>query len=452
MLTEVRMADWAKQIATQKFTHAPQHVGRLITCDGPLISATGFPYPIGTQAKIAVSDIGAADTHMLAEVIGFRSDYTILTRLLGPQRIGIGAQVIAQSAKAGAVCGDALLGRVIDALGNPLDGLPRIMTHQRWPLKGRPVPALARDRVRQPFDCGVRAINALLTLGVGQRAAIMAGSGVGKSVLLGQILAGADADRIVVGLIGERGREISDFLETKLPPAVRAKSVVVATPADEPALLRVRAAEQATAIAEAFRSEGHHVLLLIDSLTRVAHAQREIGLALGEPPAMKAYPPSVFSLIPNLVERAGNDTQSGGAITALYTVLADGDDVQDPVVDAARAIVDGHIILSRSMAEAQVYPAIDVGRSISRVMADLVPREQANSAAAYRQLWANYAENHDLVLMGAWKAGSDPVLDAAIAARPAMLNFLRQSPDEIVSMADSQAQLIADYGAIGELV
>jgi flagellum-specific ATP synthase len=274
------------------------------------------------------------------------------------------------------------------------------------------------------------------------------GTVVGKSVLLGQILAGAAADRIVIGLIGERGREISDFLETKLPPAVRAKSVVVATPADEPALLRVRAAERATAIAEAFRAEGHHVLLLIDSLTRVAHAQREIGLALGEPPALKAYPPSVFSLIPKLVERAGNDAHSGGAITALYTVLADGDDVQDPVVDAVRAIVDGHIILSRSLAEAQVYPAIDIGQSISRVMPDIAATAQMQAAATYRSLWSSYAENRDLVLMGAWKAGADPMLDAAIAARPAMLNFLRQSPDMIVDMAHSTAQLAADYGEL----
>ena len=292
-----------------------------------------------------------------------------------------------------------------------------------------------------PFDIGVRAVNALLTASVGQRIAIVAGSGVGKSVLMGQMIAGADADMIVVGLIGERSREVSDFLATKLPPDVRSKAVVVAVPADHAPLLRLRAAMRATAIAEDFRARGLKVLLLIDSLTRVAHAQREIGLSLGEPPTVKGYPPSALGLIPRLVERAGADARTGGSITALYTVLADGDDTDDPIVDAARAIVDGHIILSRSLAEQSVYPAIDVGRSLSRVMADIVTPAHAAAAASFRRLWSVFEENRDLILMGAYAAGGDPMIDEAIVRRPELLDFLKQTPKERIGFDESVAAL-----------
>ena len=446
-------------VQLQKFDHVmaqlaqpilPRHTGRLVASDGILLEASGFPYPIGMQAQISAQ--GSDPT--LVELIGFRGARAQLARLSGPHTLTIGAAVIPRHCTSDVACGDAFLGRFIGALGQPLDEHPLPAVHDSWPLAGTPLPPLSRASVSQPFDCGVRAINALLTLGVGQRAAIIAGSGVGKSVLMGQILAGAIAphasaqgsvDRIVIGLIGERGREIRDFLDKCLPPDVRSKTVVVASPADEPALLRLRAAHRATAIAEHFRSQGHHVLLLIDSLTRVAHAQREIGLALGEPPAMKAYPPSVFAAIPALVERAGCDANSGGAITALYTVLADGDDVQDPVVDAVRAIVDGHIVLSRTLAEAQVYPAIDIGQSISRVMHDIVSDAHASSAAQFRAAWSCYAENRDLVLMGAWQAGVDATLDAAISARPAMLDFMRQSPKDISALADSVSELQRNF-------
>ena len=294
----------------------------------------------------------------------------------------------------------------------------------------------------QAFDTGVRAVNALLTAGVGQRVAIVAGSGVGKSVLMGQMIAGADADVIVVGLIGERSREVSDVLATKLPPEVRRKSVVVAVPADHAPLLRLRAAMRATAIAEDFRARGLKVLLLVDSLTRVAHAQREIGLSLGEPPTVKGYPPSALGLIPKLVERAGADALSGGSITALYTVLADGDDTDDPIVDSARAIVDGHIILSRPLAEQGVYPAIDIGKSLSRVMADIVTPEHARAAAGFRRLWSAFEENRDLILMGAYAPGNDPLIDEAIVRRPELLDFLTQPQLERASHDASIAALI----------
>ena len=293
----------------------------------------------------------------------------------------------------------------------------------------------------------MRGVNAMLTAGVGQRIAIAAGSGVGKSVLMGQMIQGANADVIVVGLIGERSREVADFLATKLVPGVREKSVVVAVPADHPPVLRLRAAMRATAIAEYFRDQGKRVLLLIDSLTRCAHAQRELGLSLGEPPTMKGYPPSALSMIPRLIERAGADAHSGGSITALYTVLADGDDSDDPIVDTARAIVDGHIILSRSLAEQGVYPAIDIGKSLSRVMADIVDDEHADAAAMLRRLWSVYEENRDLILMGAYRAGSDPVIDEAIARRAEILEFLKQKPAIRIDLPHASAELIERFGA-----
>jgi flagellum-specific ATP synthase len=266
-------------------------------------------------------------------------------------------------------------------------------------------------------------------------------------VLMGQMLAGAKADVIVVGLVGERSREVSDFLATKVTGAVRAKTAVVAVPADHPPILRLRAAMRATAIAEYFRAQGKRVLLLIDSLTRVAHAQREIGLSLGEPPTMKGYPPSALGLIPRLCERAGADATTGGSITALYTVLADGDDSADPIVDTARAIVDGHIVLSRSLGEQGVYPAIDVAKSLSRVMSDLVGPEHAVAARTLRRLWSTYEENRDLILMGAYKQGSDMSVDAAIAHLSVIHDFIRQGQEELVDLNRSVTELVHNFGA-----
>jgi flagellum-specific ATP synthase len=421
----------------------PRKIGRLAAYDGLMLEATGFDRPVGSGARVITADGRAAR----AEVVGFRGQRTLLMALDGDAAHANGARVEPDAAGGSADVGMALLGRVIDAMGEPLDGLGSIATAERWPLAGRPGNPLDRARVMEPFDIGVRAVNALLTAGVGQRIAIVAGSGVGKSVLMGQMIAGAEADVVVVGLIGERSREVSDFLATKLSGAVRAKSVVVAVPADHAPLLRLRAAMRATAIAEYFRARGLRVLLLLDSLTRVAHAQREIGLSLGEPPTVKGYPPSALGLIPRLVERAGADSRTGGSITALYTVLADGDDTDDPIVDAARAIVDGHILLSRSIAEQGVYPAIDVGRSLSRVMADIVTPEHAAGALGLRRLWSAFEENRDLILMGAYSPGTDPVIDEAIMRRPEILAFLKQGSTERVDFDSSVAALIEAFGA-----
>ncbi len=421
----------------------PRRIGKLAAYDGLMLEATGFNQPIGSAARVIDADGNAAR----AEVVGFRGDHTLLMALDHDAPHTAGARVEPDGLGGSVTVGPELLGRVMDALGNPLDGLGPITAGHRWPLAGRMSNPLDRGRVTEPFDMGVRAINALLTAGVGQRIAICAGSGVGKSVLMGQMIAGAEADVIVVGLVGERSREVTDFLATKLTGAVRAKSVVVAVPADHPPVLRLRAAMRATAIAEYYREAGLRVLLLIDSLTRVAHAQREIGLSLGEPPTMKGYPPSALGLIPRIVERAGADRRTGGSITALYTVLADGDDTDDPIVDTARAIVDGHIILSRSLAEQGVFPAIDVGKSLSRVMSDVVAPDHQRGAAAFRRLWAVYEENRDLILMGAYREGSDPVIDEAIRRRGDVLAFLKQDQKERIDLHDSSTQLAQGFGA-----
>ncbi|HEX4739496.1 MAG TPA: FliI/YscN family ATPase [Allosphingosinicella sp.] len=426
----------------QPSERGPRKVGRLAAYDGLMMEATGLASPVGCGARVIAADGRAAR----AEVVGFRGNRTLLMALDGDAAHASGARVEPDTAGGSVDVGPGLLGRVIDAMGAPLDGLGAITTAEHWPLAGRPGNPLDRARVTEPFDIGVRAVNALLTAGVGQRLAIVAGSGVGKSVLMGQMIAGAEADVIVVGLIGERSREVSDFLATKLAGPARRKSVVVAVPADHAPLLRLRAAMRATAIAEYFRARGQKVLLLIDSLTRVAHAQREIGLSLGEPPTVKGYPPSALGLIPRLVERAGADSRTGGSITALYTVLADGDDTDDPIVDAARAIADGHILLSRAIAEQGIYPAIDVGRSLSRVMADIVAPDHAAAAQALRRLWSAFEENRDLILMGAYSPGSDSVIDEAIVRRPDILEFLRQAPNARVGFDAARAALIEAFG------
>lgn len=423
--------------------NAPRHVGRLVSHDAGMLEVTGFRRPIGAGARITAVD----GTVARAEVVGFRGDRTILVPLDSDAPLENGARVEPDSQANMVQVGDGLIGRVIDAMGQPLDRKGPIIAGGTWPLNGVKGNVLDRGRVTEPFDLGVRAVNALLTAGRGQRIAIIAGSGVGKSVLMGQMIAGAEADIVVAGLIGERGREVADFLETKMAGGMMRKSVVVAVPADHPPVLRLRAAARATAIAEYFRARGKKVLLLIDSLTRCAHAQREIGLALGEPPAMKGYPPSALALIPKLVERAGVDVRTGGSITALYTVLADGDDTDDPIVDAARAIVDGHFVLSRHLSEQAIFPAVDIGKSLSRVMADVTDEEHLAAAAAYRRLWAAYEENRDLILMGAYRPGNDPVIDEAVARRQELLDFLRQDQKSHIDLDSSVAALVAEFGA-----
>ena len=422
---------------------APRKLGKVTASEGLMLEVSGLPLAVGSGVSIDLARGGA----MAGEVVGFRDNRCLVLPFSSDARLATGAAVRPKADTNDVAVGESLLGRIIDANGDPLDGGAAVSAAVHWPLNGKPANPLTRGRVTRSFDVGVRAINALLTIGEGQRVAIVAGSGVGKSVLMGQMMAGADCDVIVIGLIGERSREVSDFVETRLPPAVRRKAVLVAVPGDHAPVLRLRAARRATAIAEAFRAEGRRVLLLIDSLTRVAHAQREIGLALGEPPTMKGYPPSVFGLIPALVERAGVDRITGGSITAFYTVLADGGDIDDPVVDTARAIVDGHIILARSMAEQGVFPAIDLSRSLSRTMADCASPEHRSAATRFRRLWSLYEENRDLMLMGAYVPGNDAEIDEAIARHPEQRAFIGQAAEAMVPLASSIHELQQGFSA-----
>jgi flagellum-specific ATP synthase len=433
--------DYLDSLSAADFAPKPKVSGRLASFDGLLMEAVGLQLPVGTVCQVGLKGAGVE-----AEVIGFRNGRTLLMNLGGPAPLLPQAPVRPIGAPGEAEVGNALLGRVIDGAGKPIDGLGPVRGAGRWPIAGKLQSPLDRGRVLEPMDVGVRAINGLLTIGQGQRIGIMAGSGVGKSVLLGMIVRAAEADVIVIGLIGERSREVADFLETKIAGAARARSVVVAVPANHSPVLRIRGALRTHAIAEAFRAEGKKVLLIMDSLTRVAHAGREIGLALGEPASARGYPPSAIAMLPNLIERAGTDVHSGGSITAIYTVLADGDDGNDPVVDSARSILDGHIVLSRQLAERGVYPAIDLGPSVSRVMTDIAERPHVMAARVLRRHLATYEENRDLVLMGAYRSGADPAIDAAIAYHPAVMEYIKQDPDETVGLEDSVTELVGVFG------
>ena len=433
--------DYLESLGLPDFTPSPKISGRLASFDGLLMEAVGLTLPVGTVCQVGTRGAGVE-----AEVIGFRNGRTLLMNLGGPAPLLPQMPVRPLGPPGEAEVGAALLGRVVDGAGKPIDGLGPIRGADHWPLQGKLQSPLDRGRVLQPLDVGVRAINGLLTVGQGQRIGIMAGSGVGKSVLLGMIVRAAEADVIVIGLIGERSREVADFLETKVAGEARQRAVVVAVPANHSPVLRIRGALRTHAIAEAFRAQGKKVLLIMDSLTRVAHAGREIGLALGEPASARGYPPSAIAMLPNLIERAGTDVASGGSITAIYTVLADGDDGNDPVVDSARSILDGHIVLSRALAEHGVYPAIDIGPSVSRVMTDIVGKPHQKAARVLRRHLATYEENRDLVLMGAYRAGTDPAIDAAIACHPAVMEYIKQDPDEIVSLADAVMELTGVFG------
>ena len=337
--------------------------------------------------------------------------------------------------------GYELLGRVLDGAGSPLDNLGPLNTAHSAALKSRLINPLHRAPITDILDVGIRAINSILTIGRGQRMGLFAGSGLGKSVLLGMMARYTGADVIVVGLIGERGREVKEFIEQILGNEGLARSVVVAAPADTPPLMRLQGAAYATTIAEYFRDQGKHVLLLMDSLTRYAMAQREIALAVGEPPATKGYPPSVFAKLPQLVERAGNSLPGGGSITAFYTVLTEGDDQQDPIADSARAILDGHIVLDRGLADSGHYPAIDIEKSISRVMTNITSPEHQKSARKLKQLVSRYQQSRDLISVGAYTAGSDPVLDEAIRYHTKIEQFLQQGIHERSRITESLGQL-----------
>ncbi len=416
---------------------SPRRFGRISACDGGLVEISGLAMPIGGLCRI---DDGKGAT-LTAEVIGFRNGRTMAMMLGDSVLLRPGVPVRPEGRPGMLPVGEAFLGRAVDGLGRPIDGGGPVRTLAEWPAGGKRTGALDRASVREPFDTGIRAINALTTCGVGQRIGIMAGSGVGKSVLIDMIAHGAAADVVIVGLIGERAREVSDFVARHMRGEAAARTVVVAVPADHAANLRLRGALLATSLAEHFRAQGLRVLLIQDSLTRIAHAAREIGVLLGEPGAARGYPPSALSTITKLVERAGNSAESGGSITAIYTVLADGDDQNDPVVDTARSILDGHIVLSRELAQRGQYPAIDVGASLSRVMNDVVSPQQSALARRLRALVSAYESNRDLLLMGAYRAGADPLIDRGIALHPQIAEFLKQETDQRVNLDQSVGDL-----------
>ncbi len=401
---------------------APVRSGKLIRMVGLTLEAQGIVAPMGAFCLVESNGAPALE----AEVVGFSDRTTYLMPFSEPVGVGPGATVRLVSRSPKARLGPALLGRVIDARGEPLDGKPPADCPDELSLQGLVLNPLERGPINQILDVGVRAINGVLTIGRGQRIGLMAGSGVGKSVLMGMLTRYTKADVVVIGLIGERGREVNDFIRESLGTEGLAKSVVIAAPANVSPVLRLRATNLAHLIAEYFRDRGLSVLLLVDSLTRVAHAQREIGLAVGEPPTAKGYPPSVFALLPNLIERAGVGRHGYGSITAVYTVLMENDDPSDPVVDIARASLDGQVMLSRALADAAHYPAIDLNGSISRVMQALVEPHTLKAANRFRRLWTLYQQNAELIQVGAYEAGTNAELDEAIALRATMENFLRQ--------------------------
>lgn len=409
--------------------------GKVLRASGLIIEAALPRVAVGTGCEIKVDD----GRIMFAEVVGFSGPTALLMPCGEMQGISEGAPVIPRASVSELSVGEGLLGRVVDASLRPVDGGPLPMLRGKAPLNAPPPPAMARQRIRHIMPLGIRCLDALLTLGEGQRVGVMAGPGVGKSVLLGMIARHAAADVIVCGLIGERGREVREFVERDLGPGL-ARSVVIVATADESPLVRVRAAMSATSVAEYFRSKGKKVMLLMDSLSRVAMAQREIGLAAGEPPTSKGYPPSVFALLPRLLERAGTDAGTG-SITALYTALAEGDDMADPITDAARAALDGHIVLSRKLAGAGHFPAVDVLASISRVMNDVVATEHRELALQAREVLSAYREASDLIEVGAYMPGSNPRVDRAIKHVNAVNAVLRQGPDARYDMKDTLQQL-----------
>ncbi len=441
-LAATRAQRWARRLADfrSRLGETPVVVeGKLARVAGMTLEASGCEAALGARCLIETSDRRQVE----AEVVGFSGDRLFLMPTEGLYGMKPNARVVPTRSAAKVRVGDELLGRVIDGAGEPLDGRGPLLCDRRVPLQGPSINPLSRQPIREALDVGVRSINALFTAGRGQRLGLFAGSGIGKSSLLAMMTRFTSADVIVVGLIGERGREVKEFVEDNLGAEGLARAVVVATPADCSPLMRVHGAWTATAIAEHFRDQGKDVLLLMDSLTRFAQAQREIGLAIGEPPATKGYPPSVFARLPQLVERAGTGRIGQGSITAFYTVLAEGDDEHDPIVDAARAILDGHIMLSRSIAESGIYPPIDVEPSVSRSMVRISGPAQLQAAQRFREIYSYYMRHRDLITVGAYRSGADAQLDRAVSLWPRIEAFLRQSMDDPVTLEDSIDQLIA---------
>lgn len=435
-----RSSAWKQRISAHqaRISESPSLVveGKLTRMVGLTLEAVGCQVPIG--GRCMVSSPGGASVE--AEVVGFSGEKTYLMPCDDVHGLVPGSSVVPKGGVYKLAVGNNMLGRVLDGAGKPLDSLGSITPDAHVPLVPPPLNPLQRAPIREPLDVGVRSINALLTVGRGQRMGLFAGSGVGKSVLLGMMTKYTNADITVVGLIGERGREVKEFTDNILGKEGLSRAVVVAAPANSPPLMRIHGALLATSIAEFYRDQGKKVLLLMDSLTRFAQAQREIALAIGEPPATKGYPPSVFAKLPQLVERAGNNDK-GGSITAFYTVLTEGDDQQDPIADASRAILDGHIVLSRELADSGHYPAIDMEASISRALTEITDESHQQQIRRFKQLYSTYQQNRDLISVGAYNHGSDPRIDEAVEYYPELLGFMQQGMNEPVSLGESMKSL-----------
>tara|TARA_B100000809_G_scaffold82159_1_gene80459 strand:- start:1124 stop:2455 length:1332 start_codon:yes stop_codon:yes gene_type:complete len=423
---------------TQLRAPKPVLSGKLVRVVGLTLEAKGISAPLGAHCQVENLD---AESPIDAEVVGFQDDIIYLMAYTDPGGIGPGSRVWLRSNHSKARLGEKMLGRVIDGLSNPVDGKGSINFTDQLSLEGVPINPMERGVIDRVLDTGIKAIDTCLTLGRGQRIGLVAGSGVGKSMLLGMLTRNTEADVVVIGLIGERGREVQEFINQILGETGMAKAVVIAAPANVSPVMRLKATNLTHLVAEYFRDRGENVLMLCDSLTRVAHAQREIGLAIGEPPTIKGYPPSVFALLPKLIERAGVGRSGIGSITAIYTVLAEGDDRSDPVVDIARASLDGQVMLSRELADAAHYPAIDLVGSISRVMNSLVTPEQQSASNRLRRLWTLYQQNQDLIQVGAYEPGSNNDLDEAIRLRGGMEKLLQQSSTETISIKQSWPML-----------
>lgn len=443
---EVRLLDKYRDIIRK--TDTIRSLGSVLEIQGNVVLSRGPEVRLGELCHIEVNSTIERFTHtgkkteenyILAEVVGFRESIVILAPLEKIVGVSAGSRVVSTGNMPSVSLTHNVLGRVIDGMGRPIDNRGMLVEGENRGLYGEPPQPLSRPLIRTAMITGVKAIDSLLTLGQGQRIGIFAGSGVGKSTLLGMIAKYSTADVNVIALIGERGREVSEFIQEQLGESGRKKSVVIASIASESPMNRVRAGFLATTIAEYFRDQGKNVLLMMDSVTRLAHAQREIGLSRGEPATTRGYPPSVFSMIPGLMERAG--TSEKGSITGIYTVLVEGDDMNEPIADTARGVLDGHIVLSRRLNSQNQYPAIDIAESISRTMPNVIDKEQLKQAQDFREIYTAYKENEETINLGAYARGADPVIDNAILLREPMRKFLRQSPDEQVSFEETRRQL-----------
>lgn len=416
----------AKQILqnSEKFnvSQNTSYKSKITKFDGKIVECDAFPSPIGTICKLFCND----GNYVTGEIIGFREKKNLIAIHDQNANLVSGSLIQAVNTSANIEVGQNILGRVIDAFGNPIDNNSDLFLNEVWPINGKPVNPMQRKPIKETLDVGIKAINTLFTVGRGQRLGIIAGSGVGKSILLGMMTKFTEADVVVVALIGERGRELGNFVSEVLNNETKKRTVIVAVPADKSPLLRIKGAERATSIAEYFRSKGKNVLLIMDSLTRIAHAKREVGLALGEQPTSKGYPPSVISMIPSLIERTGTGYSNEGSITSFYTILADSDDTNDPVVDSARAILDGHIVLSREFAQLGIFPAIDLNNSLSRIMNSIITDDHKVKAELIKKMFSVYKENKDLVLMGGYTQGQNEEIDKAIELWPKICELIKQ--------------------------